>query len=67
VASRWTASTAYAVFISAVAIAGWIPIQHRLAQRRFGPTYTRNLANRLRCNECGARKGYVMIWAQTHA
>lgn len=44
----------------------WITIELADAVRRFGPeTYTRDLARRLRCNECGERKGYVMAWSET--
>lgn len=42
----------------------WICVEWAEAMRRFGPEiYTRDLARRLRCNECGQRRGYVMAWS----
>lgn len=44
----------------------WIHVEWAEAMRRFGPdTYSRDLARRLRCKQCGQRKGYVMAWADS--
>ena len=36
------------------------------AMRVFGAdTFLGDIARRLKCTECGERKGYVMVWANT--
>jgi hypothetical protein len=54
-------------YIGCSACRRWITIEFAIALRRFGAsTYTGDLAQRLRCNECGARRGYVMAWAASN-
>lgn len=44
----------------------WVGVAIEEAIEQFGAeTYMRDLAQRLRCKECGERKGYVQVWARS--
>lgn len=56
--------TVRGVYLGCSACNRHVGVEITEAVRAFGDRiYLRDLAQRLRCSDCGARKGYVMTWA----
>jgi hypothetical protein len=54
----------HGIYIGCTPCVRSVALEMAEAHRLFGAeAHTRDIARRLRCTECGQRRGYVMMWA----
>ena len=53
------------IYVGCTACRHYVEMEMADALALFGNAHSRDVARRVRCTQCGARKGYVMAWSET--